>query len=316
MLSDDYKINFLSTNSRFYSMKIEMTYQDKIKINSIQNLWYIDCFSSVTISSLSDFLIDTSNLFNSGYFKYRIPKNLTHLAFASGFNEDISGYIPDNVTTLILGDDFNRDINGCIPKNVKYLTFGVSFNQNIRGCIPCSVTELNFGECFNQNIRKCLPNNITKLVFGSDFNQNIEDSIPESVKYLKFGSDFNQNIRNCIPDSVKYLCFGDSFNKSIHNCIPFGVETIRFGRKFYQYIGSIPNSVKYLELCNFEENIQQNLPQSITQLVITSEENNDIDVSHLVNLRSLYIRYHRYEGKIMVPPGCEINICRKTFLDW
>src|SRR5579872_4241728 len=158
-LTDKIKLNLLSSNKYFHSLKNEIIYHDCIDIDKIHHLWYYDRFTKLVVHNI----------------QHHIPKSVTHLTFGDNFNQNIKDCIPDSVTHLTFSDEFDQDIKDCIPKSVIHLHFGHSFNQDIRNCIPNSVIHLYFGYRFNQDIRDCIPNSVTHLHFGFCFDQDIRD---------------------------------------------------------------------------------------------------------------------------------------------
>src|SRR5579872_1085204 len=66
------KLNFLSTSKYLHLLKDKSYYDKCIQIHKIQDLWYFDRFTSVSIDSL----------------KYKLPKSITHLEFLNDFNKN------------------------------------------------------------------------------------------------------------------------------------------------------------------------------------------------------------------------------------
>src|ERR1700749_2241921 len=96
-LDDLDKMNFLSTNKENYHQN-NIYYQKCVKLEKIQNLFSINRFSNILVST------------NKKLSEFKIPTFITHLTF---------------------GRDFNQPVQNDIPRSVTYLTFGYNFNQPI-----------------------------------------------------------------------------------------------------------------------------------------------------------------------------------------
>ena len=84
------KLNFLSSSTILHGLKSKVFFNDRIPVDKITHLWYLDRFTNIMAYKLG---------------KY--PRCLTHLTF---------------------GDNFNQDIKDCIPASITHLTFGWYFN--------------------------------------------------------------------------------------------------------------------------------------------------------------------------------------------
>lgn len=222
--------------------KIKNRYVEKVKI-------YISLINSDVINILSEMPYLKSISFEK-YIDYRSKidslknlKNITHLRFPRGFNNDID-FLTDltDLTYLDLGIDFNRSIDPLKElKNLKCIVFGYSFNQPIDSLKYLTLLEhLTFGNNFSNSIDplRYLPNlkylhfgpsfntditylkylkNLTHLHFGYRFNQDVDPlRYLENLTHLTFGYWFNQDItplQNLV--NLRYLEFGHNFNQPI-----------------------------------------------------------------------------------------------------
>src|SRR5579872_5826154 len=107
------KIKFLSLSKFLHSLKNDdkISYNNKIRLNKIRNLWYYDRFTNVIANNT----------------RYPLPKAITHLTFGRRFNNSINGFITNTLTPCLthlkFGRNFNCCIKGCIPNSIKHLTF-------------------------------------------------------------------------------------------------------------------------------------------------------------------------------------------------
>src|SRR5688572_14969247 len=91
-LDDINKIKLLSVTKSYHELKNKIIYNNKIKYNKINHLWYYDRFINVVVNKITI-----------------LPKLITHLTFGYLFNQDIKGSIPESVTHLTFGSHFNQD---------------------------------------------------------------------------------------------------------------------------------------------------------------------------------------------------------------
>lgn len=178
---------------------------------------------------ISPYSNDNPSKFNQ---KITIPNNITQVFFGHGFDEIVN--LHESITHLIFGYDFNQEV--ILSNSLTFIFFGYSFNKIIT--LPESITYLILSDCFDQKID--LPKNLIYLNFGYKFNKII--NLPPNLLYLTIPSTFDENI--ILPQSLITLhIYGSSIAR----------------------IKTIPN-VKYLSICACDQNIIDNLPNSLEEL--------------------------------------------------
>lgn len=236
---------------------------------------------------------------------------LTHLCFASQFNESIKilnapwqcsithvrfGFgvesinssfnrsvdeLPSTLTHLCLSDHFNLPIDQLPPK-LTHLIFGYKFNCLVNH-LPSTLTDLTFGADFNQPISR-FPACLINLTFGFAFNQPIEN-LPGSLTRLTFGFSFNQSI-NHFPSSLTGLTFGHCFNQSVNN-LPRNLIYLAFGYYFNQPVDHLSASrlthLKFHPL--FNQSILD-LPSCLSHLTIGAQFNQPAIRKHLASIKT------------------------------
>uniref|UniRef100_A0A6C0C7L0 F-box domain-containing protein n=1 Tax=viral metagenome TaxID=1070528 RepID=A0A6C0C7L0_9ZZZZ len=276
-LTDQEKIYFLSTSSKFDKLKMKTSFNTMIENNKILDLVYFDRFTNVTICrdykrlpALVTHLTLYQGIYYNEYEKY-IPNSVTHIIIATDmpglecvYNEVMKSDLPWNrkipyidfdtgnkitQNDFSLEDEYHKIYPNMIPKTVKRLHFCYNFDKSLRGCIPNSVTHLSFLDYFNRPIKDCIPDSVTNLKFGWEFNQPIDGCIPNSVIKLKFGDEFKQPIEGCIPNSVIHLSLGYAFNqRPLKNLLPPSVTHLHVAINFMDDIDTLPDTLKYLSI--------------------------------------------------------------------
>jgi len=153
-----------------------------------------------------------------------------------------------------------------LPLSINHLWINWEFNDSIENKIPLTVTHLHFDSI--KVLPTMFPSSITHLIFGHNFNRSIAGCIPSSVVELIFGISFNQPINDCIPSSVGILKFTDDFNQPISGFIPSSVRQLELGCKFNQNLQNIPSSITFLILDKINSQMGDYIPTSIIKLVI------------------------------------------------
>lgn len=209
----------------------------------------------------------------SNYDTVFIPDNICYLNFYNGGSNNFKlkpGDIPSSVRVL----DFNGSYGGyygpvipsvipsVIPNSVTALKFNYRNKNIVPGSIPNSVIILDCGpklDTFNTNV---IPDSVTTLLLTT---RELIGVIPNSVTDLQLDAPnilpgvittsvvslslTNTNIiQNVIPPSVTALSLKtDNLTPGI---IPNGVIRLKLIDWENPIVGSIPDSVKYLDLSN------------------------------------------------------------------
>lgn len=141
--------------------------------------------------------------------------------------------------------DKNTEIYEIISKCTK-IFFNCEYNDDINW-IPCRVLRIKLGRNFNESINNL--KNVRIIWTGDYFNKPI-NNLHYKTKSLKFGSCFNQKL-NYIPNYCIHITTGYNFKKSC-SYLPNSLNTFLIGGQH-------------------KENNVNNLPKSITNLIITRD---------------------------------------------
>jgi hypothetical protein len=116
-----------------------------------------------------------------------------------------------------------------------------------------------------------LPENLLVIFFGREFNELIK--YPNKIFYIEYGEKFNQPIDN-LPLSLEFLRLGKSFNQPLEN-LPLKLSSLDLSKceKFNYLLDYLPNNLKYLG--SILNNSLDNLPNSLNELVLTTENDNN-----------------------------------------
>lgn len=171
-----------------------------------------------------------------------------------------------------VGSKFNYPIIE-LPDNITRLVFGFYFNQPVQ--LNSNLTHLEFDYSFNQPVQ--LNSNLTHLVLGTSFNQPIQ--LNSNLTHLTIGWDFNHPIQlNSKLTHLTHYNYYYNYYKHIH-CY------------------KLPESLKFLELTSCDDNIINNLPDRIEELVLGVGF--DSKLSNLPNqLKKLTILNYTYVGEL------------------
>ena len=130
------------------------------------------------------------------------------------------------------------------------------------------------------NFKINLPENLLVIFFGREFNQSIK--YPEKIFYIEYGEKFNQLIDN-LPLSLEFLRLGKNFNQALEN-LPLKLLSLDLTdcEKFSYSLDYLPNNLKYLG--TIVNNSLDNLPNSLNELVFTTENDNNTKYYELFKL--------------------------------
>ena len=126
---------------------------------------------------------------------------------------------------------------------------------------PVQLTHISFGSDFNCKFNPT--NNLRFIVFGTFFNQPIIFPNDSQLTHLFFGNWFNQPI--ILPESLTHLNFAIlcGFDQPIilpesltHLSLGFGIDFIELA------------NIKYLSICNNQQHIINNLPNTLEELIL------------------------------------------------
>jgi hypothetical protein len=202
-----------------------------------------------------------------------LPDSITHLTTGDKYNSVLLDCLPKNCTHLIFGRDYNHPLSG-LPPGLKVLSLGASFNFSLKNVLPVGLEVLHLGSKFNQKLLD-LPPGLKELQLGMSYTQPIVDAdisyLPNSIIILRFGCCFNKSISRGLPPNLEHVSFGILFNQPINEVnFPSTLRYLHFGDSFNQPIYTLP-SLKHLRLgMGFNEEIHCKLPDTITNLILKS----------------------------------------------
>lgn len=189
-----------------------------------------------------------------------IPKKLEELrcscVYYSSLCQSVSNNIPTNLKILrLLSLSYNDD-----------KITNMFFNTNLM--------ELEFeSDCLITNtVFDNLPNKLVKLKLPDYSNCDLTN-LPKSLEYLILGKEHTYNL-DMLPESIIFIEFPELSNTSyklnvpLHN-LPHGVEylNLQFQNKYTESISNLPDTIKYLEIGEYELEIKK-LPANLKFLCI------------------------------------------------
>lgn len=253
------------------------------------------------------------------------------------FDYDIQGYLDQhleinvNTTSEILQKIFNVDeetmhithnigldylnkskfnhIIKSIPPNITHLYLNSRYNCPI-GNISKHLTHIIFGDKYNQLVDN-LPQNLIEIYFGYSFNESV-DNLPLSLIKITFGEKFNQLVNN-LPQNLIEIYFGCDFNQTVNN-LPTSLRIIHFDEKFNQSLEKLPNSITHIIINseNFDHSLNK-LPLKLTKLEIKSKYKQDIILSeNLIDFKYLKFKNTYTNNLIILVP----NLTHLEFFDY
>ena len=221
-----------------------------------------------------------------------IPSSITYVTFAYGFNQPVN-HLPSSIIHLSFGHDFNQPVEH-LPNSIKHLEFKYRFNQLIK-YLPHKIVTLTISGGFNKPLPP-LPSSLTSLRLKCPKLNHVIDSLPPSLAELairRSKSPPSQPL-NSLPPTIKRLTLEGNFQELDH--IPLGLQCLKvFGATKapkvpysipkYEYTGfqdvtdNLPLYVTYLKFSDNQIKLVKinNLPSSITHLIISGKFNEPID---------------------------------------
>lgn len=172
----------------------------------------------------------------------------------------------------------HQQINLCYNNRNKYHKLVLIYNYYF-----CHAKFYDKNSDIYKAILKCY-----KIFFDNEYDNDI-DWIPSNVIRIKFGNSFNKSINNL--QNVRIIWTGNTFNQSINNLF-CKTKSLKFGKHFNKKLDYIPNccihittGYNFKKSCSYlpnslntfliggqhKENNVNNLPKSITNLIITRD---------------------------------------------
>ncbi|KAF2069199.1 hypothetical protein CYY_009481 [Polysphondylium violaceum] len=262
----------------------------------------------------------TQMIFNGSFITplkfISFPPALKYLSFAYLDKLIQENELPNGITHLSIGDAPNFDGNS-VPQSVHHMQY--SFGGNCYTQIPPQVKHLKIDIIARGADKIYLPTTIKsfvtskydkiifrdhnlqpmvkrKLPFSSSVDTTIDlickknllivpYALGNDVKSITFGHGFNQVLlKGAIPNSVENLVFGNSFNHKLNKSI-------------------LPTSLLKLVLgSDFDQDLNDNLPSSLTELMLNTESKPSFTSSSQfpLNLKKLALPY--YDGVLDIIP--------------
>ena len=239
---------------------------------------------------------------------HNLPSSLEILELKD-FNQPIT--LPEELVRFNMSFNFNQPI--VFPPHLKYLMLGPNFKQavdywppqlevltiiqnlpcgKIHG-LPSSLFGLSLGYNFDQPI--VLPPNLKYLYMtlnGGIFNQPLH--LPDSLTSLRCSKCFNQPL--VLPSGLSTLIFGNDFNQKLE--LPSSLVKLRLGHCWNQSFGSLPHSLRSLELGD-QFNQPISLPPNLSLLRFGRMFNQTL----LLPLTLSYLTFgRRFNQPISLPP--------------
>lgn len=206
----------------------------------------------------------------------KLPALISKIKFGTCFNQSVNN-LPPLLKELNFGDNFNQPVNN-LPRLIENLEFGLSFNQSVNK-LPIFIKNLNLSGFFHKSINK-LPNSIIELRLGEYYKNKIK-RLPDNLEYLIF--NYNSRYIHPIPfhDKLKYLKVGKNFKQKIN----FNNNLHTLGYCFPMTDKNIPYSIKSLCLYDNNQNILDNLPNTIEELEFELDFTSDdeLELNNLPN---------------------------------
>lgn len=189
-------------------------------------------------------------------------------------------------------DDVNIDISTTTyDKKYDKNWRGSRFNQSINLTNNLWMARLTFGHNFNKSIELANNSHLTHLKFGFHYNQSIELKHNYRLTYLEFGWDFNQSI--ILPNKLTHLTLGYAFSQSV----------------------DLPN-IEYLKICYDDIRMIENLPDSLTTLILYFEFNLPLDnLPNSIELIELPFNYDKPIRNIPISLK-KIKFDEYDYLNW
>ncbi len=218
------------------------------------------------------------------------PTNLTSLSFCNDrFDEPLAeDSLPSSLIKLRFYSCsmFNQSLEkNTLPLSLTYLDFGCWFNQPLEiGVLPMHLKELIFGNYFNQPLKKgVLPQSLTNIVFGYDFEQPIKDILPNNLRFIEFKNYRALELEpGYLPESLESIKLQKVFSSTLKTCV-FPSNLSRLSLRSYSNIDrfSLPKKIRVLKLGIFQPLKPGMLPDSLTELAISSYVNAIVNVGAL-----------------------------------
>ncbi|KAF2071430.1 hypothetical protein CYY_007254 [Polysphondylium violaceum] len=249
--------------------------------------------------------------FNQSLASISFPPKLKYLSFNGKVRDIQEQYLPNGLSHLSIGE-YTYDIKS-LPQSVHHLELNSRQNDYP---IPPQVKHLKFqssSKIFLPTTIKSFisPNSIVILNEPTDSPSEkssvVSSFISDSTSIHLYSYDFNYFILpHTLGNNIKSITFSYSFNQVlIKGSIPNSVEKLVFGDKFNHKLNKsiLPTSLLTLVLGrNFDQDLNDNLPSSLTELVLNTESKPSITSSSQFppNLKKLSLPC--YDGVLDIIP--------------
>jgi len=256
----DYKKIKNSNKQNVYKLIISDIEQIK-NYPQVQAIKIIHAKEKVIIDNLNDNITFIDSIHERKIQIINLPNKLKKLCITS--SELIHNIeLPPNLETLICYDFDNKKIKINFPKNlIKLVCKSCKFENFDISFLPNSLKYLDLGYSFNQPI-----NNLQHQ------NGAIEHicALPPNITHLILGENFNQPITK-LPNTLTHLIFGKkylnykynytkcNFNQNINGILPNSLKCLVLGSSFNQEIFKLPPNLKYLVLGGYNHETKKDL---------------------------------------------------------
>ena len=233
------------------------------------------------------------------YNTLTLGSNLTHLTLPLDF-DCIVLTLPSSLLYLDLGNTFNNFL--ILPKSLTYLNLGDKYDHPLT--LPLSLTELMCGHNFNQPLS--LSFYLQKLTLGSKYSQQL--FLLDTLQSIKISpNDYNYVFKlsrlpsnlielhicgkmvlydNHLPTTLQSLIIDETNNDatSIHHSIS------------EQSFLHLPPNLRILSIIRFNHNLQQILPFTLRELILSGDFNQSIELPPNLRILSLTGKFNQDLG--------------------
>ncbi|EGC39309.1 hypothetical protein DICPUDRAFT_147963 [Dictyostelium purpureum] len=226
------------------------------------------------------------------------------------------GLIPESVTDLTWRHRQDLLDMGVLPRNIKTLTIANYFgrNKNIpSNKIPNHVQNFRTE---NTSVFYELPYGLRALSLLGRFNQALEE-LPTKLQYLELGYSFSNSINHLLPNlkNLKTLILGKSYKQIIKKGdLVDSIQVLSICCSFEE--GSLPKSLRVLEIDSNGFSVASLLPDSIKCLIFKNDVNekfNNKDLPESIEYLGFYGRKDFSEGFSFIPRSCKELVFGDSF---